>query len=63
VIAYDDFKLTTTLGSLFRYYTSDGFYFREALNELALWTQTKDAKLISKTVYDLAHRTAVKADA
>jgi len=61
-VVYDAFQLVSPLGGLFRYYTSDGTYWREALNDLARWTQPEDdLKRISKTVYDLAHRTAVKA--
>ena len=64
-VAYDDFKLVSPLGGLFRYYysASDGIHRREALNPQAHWTQEGDTIRISKSVYDLAHRTAVKANA
>lgn len=63
-VAYDDFELVSPLGGLFRYYTRrDGLYYREALNAHAEWTQPDGVKKLSKTVYELAHRTAVKADA
>ena len=60
-IAYDNFQLVSPLGGLFRYYTSDGTYWREALNDLARWTQPEDdLKCISRSVYEFAHRMAVK---
>ena len=62
-VAYDDFKLVSPLGGQFWYFTSAGMFFREALNTQAHWTQEEDVIRISKSVYDLAHRTAVKADA
>ena len=61
-VAYDDFELVSPLGGLFRYYISDCMCWREALNAHAEWTQPDGVKKLSKTVYDLAHRTAVKAD-
>jgi len=62
-VAHDDFELVSPLGGLFRYYTADGMCWRLALNDLARWTQPEhDLKCISKSVYDLAHRTAVKTD-
>ena len=59
-VAYDDFRLVSPLGGLFRYYTSDGTYWREALNAQARWANVEYHKRISKTVYDLAHRTVCK---
>lgn len=61
-IAYDDFELVSPLGGFFRYYTAMGMYWREALNGQAHWTQAEDHKRISKTVYDLAHRTALRQE-
>ena len=61
-VDYDNFRLMSPLGGLFRYYTDSGSYYRETLNQRARWTQEDRTKRISKTVYDLAHRTAVKAD-
>ena len=59
-VAYDDFRLVSPLGGLFGYFTDSGMYYRETLNERARWTQEDRTKRISKTVYDLAHRTACK---
>ena len=59
-VDYGDFRLVSPLGGLFWYFTSAGMFFREALNTRAHWTQDEDVIRISKTVYDLAHRTAVK---
>lgn len=61
-VAHDDFTLVSPLGGLFKYYTSDGKYFREALNGQAHWTQEEDTIRICKTVYDLAYRTAQKIE-
>ena len=61
-VAYDDFRLVSPLGGLFRYYTLDGEYWREALNAHAEWTQPDGVKKLSKTVYDLAHRTAQREE-
>jgi len=61
-VAYDAFQLVSPLGGLFRYYTDAGMYYREALNQRARWTQEDRTKRISKTVYEYAHRTAVKED-
>ena len=63
IVDYGDFQLVSPLGGLFRYYREGGMYYREALNAHAEWTQPDGVKKLSKTVYDLAHRTAVKADA
>ena len=61
-VAYDDFQLVSPLGGLFRYYISDCMYWREALNAQARWANVEYHKRISKTVYELAHRTAVKQE-
>ena len=62
MIDYGDFQLVSSLGGLFRYYTSDGTYWREALNAQARWANVEYHKRISKTVYDLAHRMAVRQE-
>jgi len=62
VINHDDFKLVSPLGGLFRYYTLDGEYWREALNAQARWANVEYHKHISKTAYELAHRLAVRGE-
>ena len=62
-IAYDNFELVSPLGGLFRYNTNERVYWREALNDLARWTQPEnDHKRISKTVYELAYRTTQRQE-
>lgn len=61
-IAYDDFTLVSPLGGLFRYYTSDGKYYREALDERARLTQFARVKIISKSVHEFAYRKACGTD-
>lgn len=58
LIAYDDFTLISPLGGLFRYYTSDGRYYREALDERARLSQFERTKPISRSVYEHAYRVA-----
>ena len=58
MIDYDNFKLGSAVGSLFRYYTDRGMYYREALNWQARWAQMQFVKRISKTVYEIAYHAA-----